>query len=77
LVNPRLTSSTVWLLHVTSRPLKPFIYQERRKPVFVSQTDMNADDVFMRKQFKFGAEARAAGGYGLWQLSHGSTGAGD
>ena len=35
-----------------------------------------ADDVFMRKKYKFGAEARAAGGYGLWQLSYGSTGAG-
>lgn len=75
LVNPRLTSSTAWFLHVTSRPLKPFIYQERKKPVFVSQTDMSADDVFMRGEYKFGAEARAAGGYGLWQLSYGSTGA--
>jgi phage major head subunit gpT-like protein len=75
LVNPRLTSSTAWFLHVTDRPIKPFIYQERKKPVFVQQTDTNADDVFMRKKFKFGAEARAAGGYGLWQLSYGSTGA--
>lgn len=75
LVNPRLTSSTAWFLHVTTRPLKPFIYQERKAPVFVQQTDMNADDVFMRKKYKFGAEARGAGGYGLWQLSYGSTGA--
>lgn len=74
LVNPRLTSSTAWFLHVTTRPLKPFIYQERKKPVFVQQTDMQADDVFMRKKYKFGAEARGAGGYGLWQLSYGSTG---
>jgi phage major head subunit gpT-like protein len=59
---------------VTSRPIKPFIYQERKAPVFVSQTSMEADDVFSRKEFKFGAEARAAGGYGLWQLSYGSTG---
>jgi phage major head subunit gpT-like protein len=74
IVNPRLTSSTAWFLHVTSRPIKPFIYQERKAPVFVSQTSMEADDVFNRKEFKFGAEARAAGGYGLWQLSYGSTG---
>ncbi|WP_027714904.1 Mu-like prophage major head subunit gpT family protein [Desulfuromonas sp. TF] len=73
-VNPRITSTTQWMLHVTSRPIKPFFYQERKKPVFVTQTDMNADDVFMRKKYKFGAEARAAGGYGLWQLSYGSTG---
>ncbi|MBW2674271.1 MAG: Mu-like prophage major head subunit gpT family protein [Deltaproteobacteria bacterium] len=76
LVNPRLTSTTQWMLHVTNRPLKPFIYQEREAPKFVQQINPDADDVFMRKKFKFGAEARAAGGYGLWQLSYGSTGLG-
>jgi len=76
LVNPRLTSSTAWYLHVTNRPLKPFIYQERKAPVFVQQTGEETDNVFMRKKFRFGAEARAAGGYGLWQMSYGSTGLG-
>lgn len=75
LVNPRLTSDTAWFLHVTSMPVKPFIYQERKAPVFVSQTDPEADDVFQRRSFKYGAEARAAGGYGFWQMSVGSTGA--
>jgi phage major head subunit gpT-like protein len=75
IVNPRLTSATAWFLHVTTRPVKPFIYQEREKPNFVQQTDMNSDDVFMRAEYKFGAEARAAGGYAFWQLSYGSTGA--
>lgn len=76
LVNPRLTRSTAWFLHVTNRPLKPFVFQQRKAPVFVSQTDMNADNVFMRKNYLFGAEARCAGGYGLWQMSYGSTGQG-
>jgi len=76
LVNPRLTSSTAWFLHVTNRPLKPYIYQERKSPVFVQQTGEETDNVFMRKKFRFGAEARAAGGYGLWQMSYGSTGLG-
>ncbi len=76
LVNPRLTSSTAWFLHVTNRPLKPFVYQERKAPVFVQQTTEESESVFMRKKFRFGAEARAAGGYGLWQMSYGSTGAG-
>lgn len=76
LLNPRITSTKQWMLHVTNRPLKPYIYQERKKPVFVQQTDPDTEDVFMRKKFKFGAEARAAGGYGLWQLSYGSTGLG-
>jgi len=76
LINPRLTSSTAWFLHVTNRPLKPFIFQDRKTPVFVQQTTPDSDNVFMRKKFRFGAEARAAGGYGLWQMSYGSTGTG-
>ena len=73
-VNPRLTSTTAWFLHVTSMPVKPFVYQERTAPVFVQQTDPESDNVFMRKKFRFGAEARAAGGYAFWQMSYGSTG---
>ena len=75
-VNDEITSSTAWFLLDTTKPVKPFIYQERKKPVFVQQTDPQADNVFKRKKFLFGAEARAAGGYGFWQLCVGSTGAG-
>jgi phage major head subunit gpT-like protein len=73
-VNPRLTSATAWFLHCTAMPVKPFVYQERKAPVFVEQTDEQNDNVFMRKKFRFGAEARAAGGYAFWQMSYGSTG---
>jgi phage major head subunit gpT-like protein len=73
-VNPGLTSSTAWFLHVTTKAVKPFIVQMRKKPVFVSQTSMENDDVFMKRQYKFGAEARATGVYGFWQLSYGSDG---
>lgn len=75
-VAPWLTSDTAWFLLDTSKPIKPFIYQPRKKPVFVEQTDTQADDVFSRRKFKFGAEARAAAGYGFWQQAYGSTGAG-
>jgi phage major head subunit gpT-like protein len=75
-VDARLTSDTAWFLLDTTKPVKPFIFQQRKKPVFVQQTDMNADDVFTRGEYKFGAEARGAAGYGLWQLCYGSTGAG-
>lgn len=75
-VDARITSTTAWFLLDTSKPVKPFIYQERKAPAFVQQTDMNADDVFMRGSYKFGAEARAAGGYAFWQLCYGSTGLG-
>lgn len=73
-VDARLTSDTAWFLLDTTKAVKPFIYQERKAPVFVEQTDAQADDVFSRKKFKFGAEARAAGGYGFWQLAFGSDG---
>lgn len=73
-VAPWLTSDDAWFLLDTAKPVKPFIYQERKKPVFVEQTDPQADNVFNRKKFKFGAEARAAGGYGFWQLAYGSDG---
>lgn len=73
-VDAHLTSDTAWFLLDTTKPVKPFIYQERKAPVFVQQTDPEADDVFSRRKFKFGAEARAAGGYGLWQLAYGSDG---
>jgi phage major head subunit gpT-like protein len=76
LVNPRLTSATAWFLHVTSMPVKPFVFQERKAPVFVNQLTEASDDVFKRGAYNFGVEARGAAGYGLWQLSYGSTGAG-
>jgi len=75
-VDARITSDTAWFLLDTTKAIKPFIYQERKAPVFVEQTSAENDDVFNRKKFKFGAEARAAGGYGFWQLAIGSTGAG-
>jgi len=75
-VNPRLTSTTAWFLHCTQMPVKPFVYQERKAPVFVEQTDAQTDNVFMRKTFRFGAEARVAGGYAFWQMSWASTGLG-
>ncbi len=75
-VDARLTSDTAWFLLDTSKPVKPFIFQERKAATFVQQTDMNADDVFKRGEFNFGCEARGAAGYGFWQMCYGSTGAG-
>lgn len=73
-VAPWLSSDTAWFLLDTTKPVRPFIYQPRKRPVFVEQTSMENDDVFNRRKYKFGAEARAAAGYGFWQLAYGSTG---
>jgi len=74
IVNPALTSDTAWFLYCTTKAVKPFIIQMRKRPVFVSQTSMENDGVFDRAEYKYGAEARAAGLYGFWQLAIGSTG---
>ncbi len=75
-VNDQLTSDTAWFLLDCSRPVKPFVFQQRKKPVFVQQIDPQSDGVFMRKTFRFGTEGRGAAGYALWQLAWGSDGTG-
>lgn len=72
IMNPLLTSTSAWFLHCTTQPVKPFVYQNRKAPVFVSQTGMESDDIFSKKLFKFGAEARGNAGYTFWQMSYGS-----
>ncbi|MGM3162394.1 Mu-like prophage major head subunit gpT family protein [Dickeya undicola] len=74
LVVPELKTDTEWFLLDNAQLMKPLIYQERKKPEFVEQTDYSNDNVFSRKKFRFGAEARANGGYGFWQMGFGSTG---
>ena len=73
-VDARLTSDTAWFLLDTTQPVKPLIYQERKAPIFVEQTDMVSDSVFLRKKYRYGVECRGAGGYGFWQMAYGSTG---
>jgi len=73
-VDARLTSDTAWFLLDTTQPVKPLIYQERKAPIFVEQTDMASDSVFLRKKYRYGVECRGAGGYGFWQMAYGSTG---
>lgn len=65
-------SGTPWYLIDASKPIKPLIYQQRKAPVFVQQTDPQADTVFMRKSFLYGVEARGAFGYAFWQLAYAS-----
>ena len=72
--SPWLTSDTAWFLLDTRQPIKPLIYQERTKPNFVQQTTTESDAVFLRKEFRYGVECRANGGYGFWQMAWGSDG---
>lgn len=64
-------SGTPWYLLCTTFSIKPFIFQERRPPELVEQSDPRSSDaVFMRKQFLYGVDYRGNAGYGLWQLAY-------
>lgn len=65
LVVPRLSDQpTVYYLLSTDR-LKPIILQVRKEPEFVQRTNPDMDNVFHRKVYEFGADARGNAGYGL------------
>lgn len=74
-VEPELaTNPTAWFLLDTRKPIKPLIFQQRKKPEFVAKTKIDDDNVFFEKQFVYGVDSRDNAGYGLWQLAYGSTG---
>lgn len=56
-----------WYLLDTSKPVKPFIYQERQKPKFDRLS--GTDHEYKRGAKLYGVTARAAAGVGLWQTA--------
>lgn len=63
-----------WYLLDTTRPLKPLIYQERKKPEFIAHFDpTNSDHVFKKKEYLYGVDARCNVGFGLWQMAYASN----
>lgn len=73
---PHLATTTEWYLLDVSKPIKPFIFQDREAIHPVQQTNPDAEGVFKRGKFLYGTEARYNVGYGLPQLGYGSTGGG-
>ena len=61
-----------WYLLDTSRALKPLIFQDRKKPNFVSLTNEDDENVFMRDEYVYGVDARNNVGFGFWQLAYAS-----
>ncbi|MFZ5826509.1 MAG: Mu-like prophage major head subunit gpT family protein [Bacillota bacterium] len=75
LVVPDLADQpTRWYLMDTTKPVKPLVFQRRKKPEFVALDNPDDQNVFMKKQFLYGVDSRDNAGYGLWQLAYGSTG---
>lgn len=58
-----------WYVLDTKKALKPFIFQERKKPELVSMTKTDDEAVFTSKQFRYGVDCRDAAGYGFWQMA--------
>lgn len=76
LIIPELSGyATEWYLACTKKPVKPLIFQQRKKPNIVALDKETDENVFWRKKFIYGADCRDNAGYGLWQLMYGSTGA--
>lgn len=74
-VMPELSAMPdAWFLLCTSKFLKPFILQMRKKPKFVALDRETDTNVFMRRKYLYGVDGRWNGGYALPQLAYGSTG---
>lgn len=77
LVVPALAGNpNAWFLLDTTKPVRPLIFQSRKKPEFVSLDSPDDPNVFMRKEYLYGVDSRDNAGFGLWQLAYGSTGQG-
>ena len=74
IVSSRIESPTAWFVMDTTKEVKPFVFQPRKAPEFVEVVEDESENVFMRKEYLFGAEARGAAAFGFWQLIYGSTG---
>ncbi|MBB4819243.1 phage major head subunit gpT-like protein [Pseudomonas alcaligenes] len=65
-------SGKPWFLLDKSRVLKALILQKRKDYNFVTMASETDENVFMRKEFVYGVDARLNVGYGLWQLAFAS-----
>lgn len=65
-------SGTPWFLLDVTRVMRPLILQKRKNYQFVAKTGETDDNVFDRKEFVWGVDARLNVGFGLWQLAYAS-----
>lgn len=80
IVNPFLTNagtvahSKVYWLDL-SKPIKPFIFQNRKAPEFVALDKPDSYENFMRRKIMYGVDARFNMGFGDWKLAYVTQGA--
>ncbi len=61
-----------WFLMVSKRLLKPIVWTNRKPFTFVARDKVTDDNVFMKKEFVYGMDARYNVGYAFPQLCWGS-----
>lgn len=64
-----------WYLLDTTKALKPILFQNRQAPQFTSLDNPDDPNVFLRKEFIYGADSRNTAGFGFWQTAFGSKAA--
>ncbi|MCH7839937.1 MAG: Mu-like prophage major head subunit gpT family protein [Planctomycetes bacterium] len=63
-----LTDASKWYLLKTDGVVRPFIFQDR-EPVEFNALEGDSDEGFKREKYLYGARARYALSYGLWQFA--------
>ncbi len=58
-----------WFLLDTTRPLKPLIFQERRKLDLNTLFNPTDPAVWTKNEFQFGCDMRCEAGFGFWQMA--------
>ena len=61
-----------WFLADTTKPLKPIIVQKRKAPVLTRLDKEDDENVFMRKEFIYGTDARGEAFASFPHLIYGS-----
>lgn len=69
LVNPELRSTTDWFLLDTTKPIKPFIFQQEMAPKTVYVTDPTHPSIFNDRTAIYGVEAWGNVAFTLWFLA--------
>lgn len=64
-----------WFLLDTKKLVKPFIFQKRREYALTALNKVDDENVFMRKEYIYGVDARVNAGFGMWQFAFGSQAA--
>lgn len=65
-------AGTPWFLLDVSRAIKPIILQKRKDFEFVAIDKPTDPNVFLNREFMYGADARGNTGFGFWQMAWGS-----